>query len=125
MIGRFRCPGGLSEAIASIKGVKQGCPLSLTLFGLYIDEIAKFIDRGGGGGASLQGLLVSLMLYVNDIILMSDSWEGLQRHMNALGDFCTHRGLSENLRKTKVMIFHTSSKVMQDTDITFKVIGWR
>ncbi|WP_369009028.1 reverse transcriptase domain-containing protein, partial [Escherichia coli] len=72
--------------MASTINVKQGCPLSPTLFGLYIDEISKFIDRGGGEGASLQGLWVSLMLYADDIILMSDSQEGLQRHMDALGD---------------------------------------
>jgi len=97
--------------------VKQGCPLSSTLFGLYIDEITEFIDRGGGGGASLQGFMVALMLYADDIV---DSQEGLQRHMDALGEFYIERGLTVNLGKTKVMIFHTSRRVMQYTVITFK-----
>eukprot|EP00250_Pteridium_aquilinum_P005233 c15361_g1_i1 orf=69-221(+) len=39
VLGRVRCPGGLSDTIASTIGVKQGCPLSPTLFGLYIDEV--------------------------------------------------------------------------------------
>ena len=52
--GRVQCPGDLSETIASTIGVKQGCPLSLTLFGLYIDEISDYILRAGGGGRRLS-----------------------------------------------------------------------
>lgn len=33
-------PGGMSSRVSSTIGVKQGCPLSLTLFGLYIDEVS-------------------------------------------------------------------------------------
>ena len=50
VVGRVCCPGGLSEEVASTIGVKQGCPLSPTLFGLYVDEISDFIDRDGGRG---------------------------------------------------------------------------
>ena len=39
--GQIRTQGGVSEIIQSTIGVKQGCPLSPTLFGLYIDEIAE------------------------------------------------------------------------------------
>ena len=46
VFGRVRCPGGISDTIASTIGVKQECPLSPTLFGLYIDEIADFLTRG-------------------------------------------------------------------------------
>ena len=60
--GRVRCPGGLSEAIAGTIGVKQGCPLSPTLFGLYIDEISDYILRAGGEGGDLAGTPVHIML---------------------------------------------------------------
>ncbi|MCO5590480.1 hypothetical protein L7F22_044450 [Adiantum nelumboides] len=45
---RVRCPGGISDTLVSTIGVKQGCPLSPTLFGLYIDEIVDFIQQRGG-----------------------------------------------------------------------------
>lgn len=120
VVGRVRCPGGLSEEVTSTIGVKQGCPLSPTLFGLYVDEISDFIDRGGGRGTSLSGFLIALLLYADDLILLADTQEGLQRHMDALGDFCTQRGLTVNLSKTKVMVFHTSRRVMRDTVVTFR-----
>lgn len=49
--GRVRAPGGSSDWVESTIGVKQGCPLSPTLFGLYIDEITSFIDNFGGVGS--------------------------------------------------------------------------
>ena len=78
VVARVQCPGGLSEAIASTVGVKQGCPLSPTLFGLYIDEVADYIVHGGGGGVDLAGTSVHIMLYADDIILISESQVGLQ-----------------------------------------------
>lgn len=81
--------------IASTIGVKKGNPPSLTLFGIYIDGISTFIDRGGGCGASLSGLMVALT------VMIDDSQEGLQRCMDALEDFCTQRGLIVNLGKPR------------------------
>ena len=49
--GPIRTPEGVSELIHSTIGVKQGCPLSPTLFGLYIDEILAYIEKGDERGA--------------------------------------------------------------------------
>ena len=51
--------------------------LSHTLVGLYIDEVSNYIDRWGGAVASLFGVMISILLYANDIVLISDSIEGL------------------------------------------------
>ena len=59
----------------------------------------------------LAGTPIHIMLYADDIILISESQAGLQQHLNALDDFCTQRGLTVNLGKTKVMIFHRSTLV--------------
>ncbi|MCO5606122.1 hypothetical protein L7F22_060309 [Adiantum nelumboides] len=81
---RVRCPGGTSSSLASTIGVKQGCPLSSTLFGLYIDELSEHILRDGRGGVDLAGTPVHIMLYADDIVLVSESQEGLQRHLQIL-----------------------------------------
>lgn len=107
VIGRVRAPGGMMSEITSTIGVKQGFPLSPTLFGLYIDEISEFVERIGGPGAPLVGILIPLLLYVDDIVLVSDSAEGLQRHLDALQEFCLRRNLTMNFGKTKVMVFNT------------------
>ena len=116
--GCVRCPGGLSNRFTSTIGVKQGCPLSPTLFGIYIDEITDFIAREGGTGVVLGDTQVRILLYADDIVLLSESEHDLQRHLNALDDFCVQRGLVVNLGKTKVLIFHTSAQVRAKCHLT-------
>ena len=80
VVGRERTPGGISDLVHSTIGVKQGCPLSPTLFGLYVDEVSDYIGRDGDRGAQLAGTWIPLLLYADDIVLMVDSTEGMQKH---------------------------------------------
>ena len=75
--GRFRALRGLSDWVESTIEVKQDCPFSPTLVGLYIDEITSFIDHFGGKGSLLANLMIEILLYANDIILLSSSAEGV------------------------------------------------
>ncbi|MCO5558477.1 hypothetical protein L7F22_012061 [Adiantum nelumboides] len=75
--GRVRAPGGLLDAIESTIGVKQGCPMSPTLFGIYIDELSEYVDTYGDARSSLAGVTIPLLLYADDVVLISDSPEGL------------------------------------------------
>ena len=87
-----RCMGGLSNCVTSTIGVKQCCPLSLTLFGIYIDEITNFIARKGGNRVIIGVTQVNILLYTYDIVLLSGFEHDLQRHLNPLNDFFTQRG---------------------------------
>ena len=76
---------GLSEIFRCLVGVKQGFPLSPTLFGFFVDGLEKHpLETAGIDAPELCGILVPLLLYANDLFLMSTSPEGLQRHLNAL-----------------------------------------
>lgn len=75
--GQVRTLEGLSDVVHSTIGVKQGCPLSPTLFGMYVDGVSDYIERGGDRGAQLAGTWIPL-LYADEIVLISDSQEGLQ-----------------------------------------------
>jgi hypothetical protein len=41
---RVRVDGALGEAFASRQGVKQGCPLSMEVFGPFIETLADYVD---------------------------------------------------------------------------------
>ena len=60
---------GISESFRSDIGVKQGCPLSPTLFGLYIDKLEEWLNLQDGEGALLGEFMIRLLLYADDLIL--------------------------------------------------------
>ncbi|MCO5588489.1 hypothetical protein L7F22_042446 [Adiantum nelumboides] len=97
VIGHKRTPEGISDIVHYIIGVKQGCPLSPTLFGMFVDEVSNYIDREGDRGAQLAGTWIPLLLYDDDIVLRSESPEGMQRQLDALHNFAEDTGLSVNL----------------------------
>jgi hypothetical protein len=86
--------------------VKQGCPLSPLLFGLYIDALKPRIAAlDDGDGPNLAGMLVKLLLYADDLVLMSRTQRGLQKQFDELGKFYDKRDLTVNVKKTKVVVF--------------------
>ena len=97
---------GLSSTFPCTIGVKQGCPLSPLLFGLYIDALEPRINAlTDDDGPELAGTPVKLLLYADDLVLMSKSSRGLQKQLNELNNFCKERGLTVNVKKTKVVVF--------------------
>ena len=86
---------------------------------MYVDEVSDYIERGGDRGSQLAGTWISLLLYADDIVLISDSPEGMQRHLDALHTFASDSGLSVNLGKTKVMVFNTTPQWVRRSISTF------
>ena len=94
-----------------LMGVKQGCPLSATLFGLIVDGLEQHLmDTPGHDAPSLSGVLIPLLLYTDDLTIMSTTPAGLQRQLHALQLFCEQRQLSVNLAKTKVVTFGSRAR---------------
>ena len=98
---------GLTEAFRCTAGVKQGCPASPLLFGLYIDELEAQLkaDSDRTDAPKLLDILVAILLFADDIALMSYSPAGLQHQLSILAKFCGDRGLNVNVSKTKIVVF--------------------
>jgi hypothetical protein len=81
VLGRLCTTHGILDFIRSTLGVKQGCPLSPTLFGIYIDELELFLHEHiqDGDGCLFHKVLISIMLFADDVILLASTSEGLQR----------------------------------------------
>ena len=95
----------MSESFGSEIGVKQGCTLSPTLFGLYIDKLEEWLNKANGDGIRLVEHVIRLLLYADDFILIAKTTQGLREHLMNLENFCTEVGMEINASKTKVMIF--------------------
>jgi hypothetical protein len=81
---KIKTSAGISESFRSDIGVKQGCPLSPTLFCLYIDKLEELLNLQEGDGALFGGFVIRLLLYVDDLILIAKSALGLQEHLISL-----------------------------------------
>ena len=58
---------------------------------------------------------MELLLYANDLVLISKSAHGLQTHLYALEHFCRVVGMQFNISKTKIILFSNKSKQSQYT----------
>ena len=94
--------GEMSEIFQSTLGVKQGCPLSPTLFGIYIDDFQAELETAGGDLdlPTLCGVQAPALFYANDLDLVSTSVRGLQAQLELLESFCTRWRLTVNVKKT-------------------------
>ena len=89
------------------RGVRQGCNLSPTIFSLFINQIALEINETGRHGISFLAGMIELyiLLFADDLVLMSYSIIGLQTQLNILFACCDKLQLEVNTDKTKVMVF--------------------
>jgi hypothetical protein len=84
--------------------VKQGCPLSPTLFDIYINTLEDCLEDAGCVGPTLTSIVIILLLYVDDIVLMAKSPYDLGKQLIIIKDFCSSVGMTMNINKTKVTI---------------------
>ena len=77
---------GWSKEINYNIGIKQGCPLSPILFGIYIDKLEDCVEKTGCVGPTLTGIVNNLRLYADDIILMVRSPHDIENQLRVLKD---------------------------------------
>ncbi len=104
---------GLTDAFQDNIGVKQGCVLSPTLFKLFINDLPSiFTDKCQP--VSLFNRKVTSLLFADDVVLTSESKEGLQQALNELLTYSNTWKLNVNTDKSKIMVFNKSGKMFND-----------
>ena len=98
-------PVGRSDALSIGRGVRQGCPLSPTLFNLYSEMIMREALDGWNHGVRINGEYLSDLRYADDVVLMATNEDQLQDLVNRVGETSARFGLKLNEKKTEIMVF--------------------
>ena len=111
VICQIRMGDQVSEPLSSDIRVKQGCPLSPTLFGLCIDRLEQMVQeyalQEGIKEVLIGNAVIMLLLYADDVVLFTHTLEDAQKMMEVLKAFCAHSSLIVNEQKTKIMLAKT------------------
>ena len=111
----IKVKGKVMEPITSNLGLKQGCPLSPLLFNLYINDIAKYLNKKSKEpNITLQGTEITHFLYADDLVIVSPTKNGLQEKLNHLSQFAKDKDLTINSKKSKIVIFNKGGKLLKE-----------
>ena len=98
--GGGTCGEGQTPAV----GLRQGCPLSATLFGLFIDGLHHHLESNvPDAGIVLRGMRLRELVYADDICLLAASPRELQALIDALAVYFGMLHMEISVSKTKVM----------------------
>ena len=84
------------------RGLRQGCSLSPLLFALYISQIGSDLSACDVG-FQLGGMTVSALLFADDIVLISPSFDGLKQLLRIVKSHCDNLKLEISVKKSKVV----------------------
>lgn len=74
------------------KGIKQGCPLSPTLFNICLESLIHKLSNCKKDGYHWFGSSTMVQAYTNDIIIFSDTEQGMRNLIKIIEDFCLFAG---------------------------------
>jgi hypothetical protein len=111
--------GELTSEIEILKGVRQGCPLSPLIFDLAIDAaIRRLAERNKEDGywrlIGDENVCEVVQAYADDLILFSESREGMEKIIEALSEFLTYARIQVNPAKCEA--FYIAGRGAEEED---------
>ena len=103
------------DEVKSERGLRQGCTLSPLLFSLYLEEFTRRV-KGTGLGIKIGEDLLTLLLFADDIILVAESPEDLQKLLKEVEVFSKDVKMKFSTEKSKIMIINQD----QEERVNFK-----
>ena len=105
--------GYISNPFETYLGTRQGCNLSPTIFNMYLNDLCQVLRMRNCDPVKMGDKNLNSLMYADDIILFSNTKEGLQKSLNTCHQYFKTWKLQVNIKKTKVMVFNSSNKTIQ------------
>ena len=110
---RVRVNGDVTDVFDCSSGLKQGENCSPIVFSLLINELANEIEQHGKRGINLSPFLIQIiiMLFADDVLLISNTVIGLQQQLNFLRNTAHKLNRFVNIDQSKIIIFINGGNV--------------
>lgn len=108
---RVKTNTGISDEFDCVLGVRQGECLSPFLFAMFINDLEDHLCTTGFQGIDVLLMKFFVLLYADDIVILSDSAAGLQKGFSSLYDYCQKWKLIVNTDKTNVLVFKKGGSI--------------
>lgn len=112
--------GNLSAPFSCNIGTRQGCMLSPFMFIFYLNELVHMCDLENCRGIFVdQDHAVNMLLYADDVVLVSDNVGDMQKLLCVMSNFCNKWGLQVNMSKTKFMVYRNGGIIKKNEKVYF------
>ena len=115
--------GETSQPIFLNRGVRQGCPLAPTLFNLCVEGLLEKLTKQEADGFEVGNKRITVQAYADDILLISDTEQGLKNLASTLERFCAATNLTINVDKCRTMSYIVTANRRTTADVTFELRG--
>ena len=93
-----------SKTFILMRGVKQGGVLSGALFNFFINDLIEECYQSGVGAIFID-IIVAILVFCDDICLLSPDKEGMQILLNICNEYTKKWALEFNISKCKFIVF--------------------
>ena len=113
---QIKMGGMLSDPFDANQGVRQGCILSPILFNIFISDLPNILNNPENEPVKFSlTKTLSCILWADDLVMFSETKEGLTKMIGRLSTFASENGLTINVDKTKCMVFNKSGRHIRCT----------
>ena len=109
----MKVDGKITTPFPISQGVRQGCVLSPLLFNIFMAGLAKNLSVEESG-LKLDSKKVNSLFWADDIVLLTEKREELEKLLKIVSDYCNINKLTINSKKTKCLIFNKTGRLIRE-----------
>ena len=93
---------GCTKRFQAVRGVRQGCPLSPTLFNVLLEDLDESWERRHVGGTVMGQMKIFSLKFVDDVAFAAEDVQGLNDTLRTMARYVRRNQLQVNTAKTKI-----------------------